>query len=338
MNKFINWGLIGLGNASLNLTKEFEKINNSNLLAVASHNHEKRQFYEKEFKLQKKNIFSNYEDIFKHPDVDIIYIGLPNSMHETFCFKALEYKKNIIVEKPITKNIEIFRNLRKKFLEQNLLLEEATANKFHPFYMQALEEINKLDFSQILKIKSSFGNDALGGKKIFGLRLKRINHKKRIFSRELDGGAILDGGIYPISFLVDIMHIFQNNFTNNFVINNCKKKISKNIDIESMINITLNNIKIEIKTSLINNLKNNFEIHTKDEIITFKNIFTIDASSAIIYEKNKHKNITNKDDNSVYFYEIKKTSNLLINEKDNISNSLNKIEDKIEILSAWHKY
>ena len=338
MKKIINWGLIGLGNASLNLANEFKNINNSTLLAVASHNIEKRKFYEKEFKLEKKNIFSNYEDIFKHPNIDIIYIGLPNSMHEIYCFKALQYKKNIIVEKPITKNIEVFRNLKKKFIEKNLLLEEATANKFHPFYAQALKEINKLDCSRIFYIKSNFGNDALGGKKIFGLRLKRINHNKRVFNKKLDGGSILDGGIYPISFLVDVMHLLQNNFINNFTINNCKKKISNDVDIESVINFKLNNIEIELKTSLINSLNNNFEVHTKDEIITFKNIFTIDASSAVIYGKNDHKNITNKNNNSVYFYEIKEISNLIINKNNNISTSLNKLEDKIEILSAWHKY
>ena len=94
MKKIINWGLIGLGNASLNLANEFKNINNSTLLAVASHNIEKRKFYEKNFKLEKKNIFSNYEDIFKHPNIDIIYIGLPNSMHEIYCFKALQYKKH----------------------------------------------------------------------------------------------------------------------------------------------------------------------------------------------------------------------------------------------------
>ena len=44
MNKFINWGLIGLGNASLNLAKEFRKIRNSTLLAVASHNEKKENF------------------------------------------------------------------------------------------------------------------------------------------------------------------------------------------------------------------------------------------------------------------------------------------------------
>ena len=55
MKKIINWGFIGLGNASLNLAKEFKNINNSNLLAVASHNDNKRKFYEQKFEIQKEN-------------------------------------------------------------------------------------------------------------------------------------------------------------------------------------------------------------------------------------------------------------------------------------------
>ena len=286
---------------------------------------------------KKENIFY-YEDIFKHPEIDIIYVGLPNSMHETYCFKALEYNKNILVEKPITKNFENFKNLKKKFLEKNLYFEDGTANKFHPFYHKVFQEIIKLDINKIYKIKSSFGNDALGGKKIFGFSLKKINHKKRFFNKELDGGSILDGGIYQISFLIDIMYSFEKNFVNNFYKNSCNKKKANDVDIESMIKINLNNIDIEIKTSLINKLKNNFEIYTKDDVITFKNIFTIDFNSAVTFEKNEHKNIFNKSENSVYFYEVKEISDLLINQTHNFSNSLNKLEHKIEILSAWFKY
>ena len=54
-------------------------------------------------------------------------------MHESSCSEALKYKKNILVEKPITKNFENFKNLKEKFLEKNLLLEDGVANKFHPF-------------------------------------------------------------------------------------------------------------------------------------------------------------------------------------------------------------
>ena len=338
MKKFINWGFVGLGNASSNLAKEFKKLNNSNLLAVASHQKEKRIFYKEKFNLENKNVFSNYEDIFKNPNIDIIYIGLPNSLHEEYCSKALKYNKNILVEKPITKNINYLKQLKKKFLEKKLLLEEGTANKFHPFYHQALKEIKSIDFSKITKIESSFGNDALGGKKLFGYRLKKINHEKRLFSKKLDGGSILDCGIYPISFLIDILYLFQNNLINNFILNDCKKKKSNDVDIESSINMTLNKIKIQFQTSLINKLKNNFEIHTDNEKITFENIFTIDASSAVTYAKDHSKNIFNKNKENVYFYEINEISNFLINQNNQSLNTLNKLESKIELLSSWFNY
>jgi len=338
MKKFINWGFIGLGNASFNLAKEFEKLDNSNILAVASHQEHKRIFYKKRFKLENKNVFSNYEDIFKNPNIDIIYVGLPNSLHEDCCFKALKYNKNILVEKPITKNIENFKKLKKSFIEKKLLLEEGTANKFHPFYHQVLKNIKNIDSSKIIKIRSSFGNDALGGKKFFGFRLKKINHEKRLFNKKLDGGSILDCGIYPISLLIDILYLFKNNFTNNFKLNICKKKKSNDVDIESFINLSLNKIKIELQTSLINNLKNNFEIHTENEIIIFKNIFTIDSNSAIIYLKDSSKNIFNKNKENVYFYEVNEISNFLINKKSQSFDYLNKLENKIKLLSTWFNY
>ena len=338
MKKIINWGFVGLGNASLNLAKEFEKLDNSNLLAAASHDKKKRILYKEKFNLENKNIFSDYENVFKHPDIDIVYIGLPNSFHEKYCYMALKYNKNILVEKPITKNIKNFKKLKKNFIDKQLLFEEGTAYKFHPFYYQSMKEISNIDYSNILKIKSSFGNDALGGKKFFGLKLKKINHEKRLFSKKLDGGSILDSGIYPISFLIDILYLFQNNLINNFILNDCKKKKSNDVDIESSINMTLNKIKIQFQTSLINKLKNNFEIHTDNEKITFENIFTIDASSAVTYAKDHSKNIFNKNKENVYFYEINEISNFLINQNNQSLNTLNKLESKIELLSSWFNY
>ena len=60
MKKIINWGIIGLGKASLNLAKEFKNIDNSNLLAVSSLTQQKRDFFKKEFHLSNEYIFSDY--------------------------------------------------------------------------------------------------------------------------------------------------------------------------------------------------------------------------------------------------------------------------------------
>ncbi len=60
MKRIINWGLIGLGNASLNLAKEFNNLDNSKLYAVASRTKEKRDYFKKKFNLKKKHYHKNF--------------------------------------------------------------------------------------------------------------------------------------------------------------------------------------------------------------------------------------------------------------------------------------
>tara|TARA_B100000287_G_scaffold125061_1_gene117149 strand:- start:1672 stop:2691 length:1020 start_codon:yes stop_codon:yes gene_type:complete len=335
MNRIIKWGLIGLGNASFNLASEFKNTNNSELIAIASKTKDKLEQFKKKFNISNQNAYSDYDNIFKNNDIDVIFIGLPNSMHEHFCLKALEYNKNVLVEKPITNNFESFLRIKKEFLKKNLLVEEGTANKYHPFYTDALNVLSNLDQSKIYKIKSSFGNDALGGKKIFGFRLKKIDTNKRLFNQSLGGGAILDGGIYPVSLIVDILNLYQNNYFENFAINKCLNKISNNIDLNSKIFGKTKNIDIEIETSLIDNLDNNLEVYTKNEIIKINNIFNISSNSSIetIIENKTDKKINIIENNS-YFYEIKEISQLLI-ENNFFRERFDKIEKNIKFLSNW---
>tara|TARA_B100001059_G_C17818735_1_gene576892 strand:- start:806 stop:1834 length:1029 start_codon:yes stop_codon:yes gene_type:complete len=342
MTKFINWGFIGLGNASLNLAKEFKKISNARLLSVASHTKEKRDFFKRKYHLKDQNIFSNYNDIFKNKDIEIIFIGLPNSFHEEYCLKALDNNKHVLVEKPLTNNIISLKKIKKKFLKKNLLLEEGTAYKFHPFYHKVLKIINRLNYTNILEIKSNFGNDALGGKKLFGFRFKKVNHNKRIFNKSLLGGSILDGGIYPVSLLIDIFSLFNKNLIKNLKITDCKKNISKDIDLSSTLNFKVDSIDVELKSTLIEKLDDDLTIYMNDQIIKLNGIFNISSNSYITYQNEdviqKIKNINNENS---YFYEIKTISDILLNHssfKKIAKNSFNKIENNIKLLSRWYSY
>ncbi len=342
MKKIINWGFIGLGNASLNLAKEFKRIYNSRLLSVASHTKEKRDYFKIKFNIEDQNIFSNYDDIFKNEKIDIIFIGLPNSMHEEYCLKAMNNNKHVLVEKPITNNIFSFNKIKKEFLKKNLLLEEGTAYKFHPFYQKALTAINKINYSKILEIKSSFGNDALGGKKIFGIRLKKVNYNKRIFNKNLLGGSILDAGIYPVSLMVDIFDLYHKNLIKSLDNFDCKKNISKDIDLSSTLNLLVNNVKVELKTSLIEKLNNDLSIHANDQIVKLNGIFNISSNSYItLQNKDGFQKIKNTDNENSYFYEIKKISDMIINDlsfKKIFNKKFIKIENNIKLLSKWYSY
>ena len=342
MTKIINWGFIGLGNASLNLAKEFKKISNARLLSVASHTKEKRDFFKRKYHLKDQNIFSNYNDIFKNKDIEIIFIGLPNSFHEEYCLKALNNNKHVLVEKPLTNNIVSLEKIKKRFLKKNLLLEEGTAYKFHPFYHKVLKIINRVDYANILEIKSNFGNDALGGKKLFSFRFKKVNHNKRIFNKSLLGGSILDGGIYPVSILIDIFNLFNKNLIKNLKIINCKKSISKDIDLSSTLNFLVDNVKVKLKSSLIEKLDNDLIIYTNDQIIKLNGIFNISSNSYITHQNGEEiQKIKNIDNENSYFYEIKTISDILLNQsnfKKIANNSFNKIENNIKLLSRWYSY
>ncbi len=342
MKRVINWGLVGLGNASLNLAREFDKLNNSKLFAVASLTESKRDYFTNKFKIEKTNVYSNYQDIFKNENIDVVYIGLPNSMHERFCLEALYNNKNVVVEKPLTNNFLSLKKIKKLFLEKELILEEGTANKFHPFYKKIMDNIKNQNYSKISSIKSSFGNDALGGKKIFGLRLKKINKNKRLFNKNLLGGAILDGGIYPISLIVDIINLFNNNFLDDIKIINCKKKIAEEVDLSSTLELSINNINIEIKTSLLDQLDNNLTMYLKDTTIILENVFNISTDTFIkIKEKKNEKIIKNDDEKNSYYYLIKEISDLLIlnnHKKNRFRENFQKIEKNINLLSRWYSF
>ena len=96
--KKLNWGIIGLGNIAQRFSEGFFEVKNANLLAVASRNSSKLEIYKNQFKIEKKFIFNNYEDLLKCKDIDIVYIALPNFLHYQWILKCIEFKKKVLVE------------------------------------------------------------------------------------------------------------------------------------------------------------------------------------------------------------------------------------------------
>ena len=79
--KKLNWGIIGLGAIAQQFSKAFVETSNSKLLAVASHDFQKLDFFKKQFRIEEKFLYNNYEDLINCRDIDIVYIALPNSLH-----------------------------------------------------------------------------------------------------------------------------------------------------------------------------------------------------------------------------------------------------------------
>ena len=95
MNRLINWGIIGLGNAARCFSTGFLNLTNAKLLAVASKNLQKLQYFKNNYHIEDNRVFTRYEDLLSCKDIDIVYVALPNSMHSRWIINSAMNRKNI---------------------------------------------------------------------------------------------------------------------------------------------------------------------------------------------------------------------------------------------------
>ena len=168
MKRLINWGIIGLGNAARCFSTGFLNLTNAKLLAVASKNLEKLQYFKNNYHIEDNRAFTRYEDLLSCKDIDIVYIALPNSMHSRWIINSARNRKNILVEKPVTLNSEELRLALLAVNNNAIFFTEGFLYRYHPQTFKIIELIKENNIGDIYKINISFGNDALGGKRFFG--------------------------------------------------------------------------------------------------------------------------------------------------------------------------
>lgn len=160
------------------------------LAGIATRSKEKAQKLKSKYKV---NIVDQYELIINQPEIDAIYIPLPNSLHSEWIEKSLNANKHVLVEKSMgctAEEVIALNNLAKK---KGLVLVENFQFRFH----KQLTKIKELIFSgaigEIRNIKSSFGFPPFSDK-------ENIRYKK-----ELGGGALLDAGAYPLKLAQELL-------------------------------------------------------------------------------------------------------------------------------------
>ncbi|EEP78393.1 conserved hypothetical protein [Uncinocarpus reesii 1704] len=101
-----------------------------NLYAIASRDASKAKSYAEKYGFKKH--YGSYQELLNDPDINMVYVSLPNSMHFEWTKKALLAGKHVLCEKPFTSNAAEARELVKLAKEKKLVLEEAFHWQFHP--------------------------------------------------------------------------------------------------------------------------------------------------------------------------------------------------------------
>ena len=165
----INWGIVGLGNVANSHLRTFKKLENARLKGIASRNSKNLKNFKKKIDIEDLFCFSNYEDLIKSSEIDIVYIALPNSYHYEWIDKCIDYRKHILVEKPITENFFQIEKIKNKLIKEKpkVSIYEGFMYKYHPHIKKVLELINNNEIGEITKIVSRFGINLLTKKKIW---------------------------------------------------------------------------------------------------------------------------------------------------------------------------
>ncbi|MCA1336890.1 Gfo/Idh/MocA family protein [Pseudooceanicola marinus] len=135
----------------------------------------------------------SYEALVADPNVDVVYVATPHPFHAACTKLALEAGKHVMVEKPIAMNAREAREMAALAEERGLFLMEAMWTRFLPHMTRLNEILEAGTLGRILTLQADHSQ-----------RLPDDpNH--RLNAMELGGGALLDLGIYPVSFAWDVL-------------------------------------------------------------------------------------------------------------------------------------
>ncbi|TKJ21813.1 MAG: oxidoreductase [Promethearchaeota archaeon Loki_b32] len=186
MSKIIKWGILGSGRIAHKFAGGLKVLPDAILEAVSSRTEGKAESLGKMFGVKK--IYNNYEELVKNPAVDVIYIATTHNFHYENALLCLNHGKPVLCEKPLTLNAIQAEGLINTARNNNLFLMEAMWTRFLPCIVKLNELLDQGILGEIQHFKADFGIK------------QELNLKGRSFNPDLGGGALLDLGVYPISF------------------------------------------------------------------------------------------------------------------------------------------
>lgn len=180
------WATLGTGVIANELAQALQGLG-GNLYSVANRTYEKGVEFAKQYGIDK--VYKEIDEVFSDPEVDIIYISTPHNTHIEYLRKALSSGKHVLCEKSITLNSEGLEEAMRLAKENHVVLAEAMTIFHMPLYRRLTEIVTTGKLGSLQMIQMNFGS------------YKDYDMTNRFFSKELAGGALLDIGVYALSFV-----------------------------------------------------------------------------------------------------------------------------------------
>ena len=186
MNAEIRWGIVGPGRIAESVLPDFAHVPNARPVAVASRSQERADAFAARHGIARAH--GSYAAILADPGVDVLYVATPHAQHSAFALAALRAGKALLVEKSFTVTTAGAAEVVDLARQTGVFTMEAMWTRFQPAVVTLRELIADGAIGEVRSVQADLGV------------ARTYEATDRLFALELGGGALLDLGVYVVSF------------------------------------------------------------------------------------------------------------------------------------------
>lgn len=189
----IRWGVLGAGRIAGSFADAVTRHTRAQLVAVGSRNRDRAERFATAHGIPTTHL--GYGPLVEDPQVDAIYVATPHSEHIEHALLAIAAGKHVLVEKAFTRNAAEAEQVFAAAREAGVFVMEAMWTRFLPHVAALHQVIDAGEIGDVVNVSADHG------------QLMGFDPASRLFAPELAGGALLDLGVYPVSFAHDLLGV-----------------------------------------------------------------------------------------------------------------------------------
>jgi predicted dehydrogenase len=182
----LRWGILGTGGIAMVFVSDLQLTDSGVVGAVGSRSQGSADRFADEFGIERRH--SSYESLVADPTVDVVYVATPHPMHRDNAILALNAGKPVLVEKPFAMNAAEATEIVTAARQRGLFAMEAMWTRFLPHVAVIRDWLEQGALGEIVTVTADHG------------QWFAEDPGFRLFAPQLGGGALLDLGVYPVSF------------------------------------------------------------------------------------------------------------------------------------------
>lgn len=191
----VRWGILATGGMSATFTADLVDLPDAEVVAVASRSAEPAKAFAERFGIPRA--YGDWESLARDEEVDVVYVATPHSAHRAAAGLMLEAGRHVLCEKPFTLNAREARELVALARDNGRFLMEAMWMYCHPMVRRLKALVDDGAIGRVRSLQADFG---LAGHLLPEARNGALPASHRLRDPALGGGALLDLGVYPVSF------------------------------------------------------------------------------------------------------------------------------------------